>query len=149
MVIYVDKPLPPTSMTTEEKTNFRCKRGTRFVLQIPWCNQGSGRKRAPGQKRSNTRTREHLPAPAEPEQVSGGFFEDSVDLSVLETFGTSVANTLQQVKLIIFVGSLLKQVLLKLVHPNIHHAWVQPTLKQSQFLFSISKPVTFFKNEPV
>ena len=35
-VIYFDKTLPPTSMTTEEKTRFRIKRGARIKLAPPW-----------------------------------------------------------------------------------------------------------------
>ena len=104
-VIYVDKPLPPTFMTTEDKTNIRCKRGTRFILQKPWSNQGNiGKKRLRGKKHSfsQDKEKEYLPDPVEPEKVSEGLFDDSsMDLSVLETFGTSEASTMQQVSSIL------------------------------------------------
>jgi hypothetical protein len=35
-VIYFNKTLPPTSMSTEEKTMLRCKRGARMKLAGSW-----------------------------------------------------------------------------------------------------------------
>ena len=107
-VIYIDKPLPPTSMTTEDKTNLRCKRGVKFVLQKPWANQKMGKKQAPKKKNFNKNNKkvEIFPAPIEPAQVSGGLFDDTIDLSVLETFGD--ATSMQQVLLGLHEAFLLK-----------------------------------------
>ena len=44
-VIYIDKPLPPVSMTTEDKTAIRIKRGSRLVLARSWDNDYNQRKK--------------------------------------------------------------------------------------------------------
>ena len=83
-VIYVDKPLPPTSMTTDEKSNLRCKRSARIKMAQSW-NRGNfkenKRHRSPKKKRQNV----------EGQNVEGqnveDFFDETIDLSSLETFG--------------------------------------------------------------
>ena len=88
-VIYVDKSLPPTSMSTEEKTLLRCKRGTRNKLAVSWeFNRSRKQPKQPSQQqkkpRSPKKTFVDLDAPTD----EGGLFDDTVDLSHLETFGT-------------------------------------------------------------
>ncbi len=56
-VIYIDKPLPPTSMTTEDKTAIRIKRGSRLVLARSWDNDYNQRKK---DKKTPPRNRPHF-----------------------------------------------------------------------------------------
>jgi hypothetical protein len=88
IVIYVDKPLPPTSMTTEEKSNLRCKRGARMKMAQPWNRgniHGKKRTRSPKKKMHNAGKLDV----ERPNIDAGGddLFGESMDLSSLETFG--------------------------------------------------------------
>ena len=91
-VIYFDKTLPPTSMTTEEKTRFRIKRGARIKLAPPW---DKIKKSKLNQMKKNAKT-------FQPEADDGerGIFEESFDHSSLETFGldeSKAENVISQV----------------------------------------------------
>jgi hypothetical protein len=94
-VIYIDKSLPPTSMSTEEKTQLRCKRGTRVKLATSWEFKRSRKQQQ--QKKPSSPKKAFVDRDAPP--AEGGLFNDTVDLSQLETFGMDDSKEMPQVLL--------------------------------------------------
>jgi hypothetical protein len=82
-VVYVDKPLPPVSMTTEDKTSFRVKRGARIKLSASW--HSKEKKASPKKEKKKTASSDKKPFPAPPLPPSG------IDFTSLHfRFGPSV-----------------------------------------------------------
>jgi len=87
-VVFVDKTLPPTSMTSEDKTAYFCKKSVQMRVTTSW---DRGRGSIPDPKKCLEEAVANVPARGD------DLFDDVVDLTSLETFGMADCEKMPQV----------------------------------------------------